>query len=206
MAHGWNGYGVDRSAWSVAFLAEVGSDAEVADGQIGMRPMRAATRIQPEDTVIGTPGDDKLRGTDDDDTLDGAAGADTLRGGLGADTYHVDQAGDVIVESANGGTDTVVSAIDCVLGTNLENLMLAGSAVNGTGNSKANALTGNALGNQLLGEDGADTLDGGDGNDTMEGGARTDVLYGRRALLRRRRGQRHTGGRCEWRQGLRGGG
>ncbi|MCU0075584.1 Ig family protein, partial [Pseudomonas koreensis] len=66
--------------------------------------------------------------------LNGGLGADTMTGGLGNDTYYVDNAGDSVVEDANAGVDTVMASIDYTLGTNLENLTLLGSALNGTGN------------------------------------------------------------------------
>ena len=56
-------------------------------------------------------------------------------GGLGNDTYVVDNAGDVVTEALNEGTDTVQSSVSYTLGANVENLTLTGSAdINGTGN------------------------------------------------------------------------
>jgi Ca2+-binding RTX toxin-like protein len=100
--------------------------------------------------------------------LDGLAGADTMRGGNGNDTYYVDNAGDKANESsAAGGVDTVRSSVTFTLGTNVENLILTGSAnINGNGNAIANSLTGNSGANLLNGGAGADTMRGGDGNDT----------------------------------------
>ncbi len=47
--------------------------------------------------------------------LDGGLGSDTLIGGLGDDTFVVDNAGDVVTESANEGTDTVRAAVSYTL-------------------------------------------------------------------------------------------
>jgi Ca2+-binding RTX toxin-like protein len=112
--------------------------------------------------------------------LDGAAGADTMRGGDGNDTYIVSNAGDKAVEtSATGGIDTVKSSITFTLGANVENLTLTGTAaVDGTGNSLANAIVGNTAANALRGGGGNDTLSGGAGNDTLDGGGGNDTLSG----------------------------
>ena len=99
-------------------------------------------------------------------TLDGGVGADSLSGGGGNDTYIVDDLGDKVTELAASGTDIVQSAVNFVLGAELENLTLTGAAISGTGNTLANIITGNAIGNTLDGAAGADSLLGGDGDDT----------------------------------------
>ncbi len=98
--------------------------------------------------------------------MNGGAGADSLSGGLGNDTYVIDNAADVIVESADEGTDTVQSSVALALGSNLENLTLTGSAaISGTGNGLNNILTGTSGANTLDGREGADQMSGGLGND-----------------------------------------
>lgn len=131
--------------------------------------------------LAGNAAANALTGGAGDDTLDGAAGADTMAGGTGDDTYRVDASGDAITESAGEGTDTVVSTADYVLGTNLENLTLGGSAdTDGTGNSFDNILRGNSGANVLFGAGGADTIRGGAGNDALQGGSDGDTyVYAR---------------------------
>jgi Ca2+-binding RTX toxin-like protein len=73
------------------------------------------------------------------------------------------------------------------LGSNLENLILEGSATNGSGNELNNTLVGNALNNlltgnagndRLRGEMGWDYLYGSAGDDILEGGEGRDVMFG----------------------------
>ena len=99
-----------------------------------------------------------------------------MLGGIGNDTYIVDAAGDIVTELANEGIDLVKSSIDYVLGANVENLTLTGSAKIGTGNELNNVIIGNAAANILSGGAGDDRLVGGDGRDFMTGGSGRDVF------------------------------
>ena len=99
-----------------------------------------------------------------------------MAGGTGNDTYVVEDAGDVLVEAAGEGTDTVQSSAAFVLADEIENLTLTGSAaIAGTGNALDNVITGNSGANALSGEAGNDTLNGGAGADTMAGGTGNDT-------------------------------
>ncbi len=119
-----------------------------------------------------------INGSNGDDTLDGRGGSYILRGGKGNDTYIVD-GDDTITEKANGGRDHVISFIDFLLGDNLEDLTLAGTAdIGGTGTDTDNNIIGNAGANALDGLGGDDTLDGQDGDDALFGGAGDDLLTG----------------------------
>lgn len=110
------------------------------------------------DTLLGGDGSDALHGGAGDDTIDGGTGFDTMSGGTGNDFFSVDDAGDLVGELAGEGTDTVSSTIDYTLGDNVENLILAGTAANGTGNALDNMITANAVANRLDGGAGVDTV------------------------------------------------
>ena len=119
--------------------------------------------------------------------LNGGKGADTMAGGAGDDLYFVDDAGDVVIEAADEGIDTVRARTDFTLGDSVENLFLSAGARTGTGNALANRISGgdasetlSGLGgdDMLLGGGGTDTLTGGDGNDVLIGGIRADTLTG----------------------------
>ena len=128
--------------------------------------------------LTGGAGSNTLYGYGGNDTLDGGTGADTLTGGLGDDTYVSDNTGDVIVENAGEGTDTVQTAYSYILGANLENLTLTGTLNrNGYGNELDNVVLGNSGNNGLKGYGGNDVLDGGAGTDTMLGGLGNDIYY-----------------------------
>ena len=94
--------------------------------------------------------------------------APTPCGGAGNDTYFVDNAGDVVVENSNEGSDTVFATASYTLPANVETLVLQGSAdLQGSGNNQANTIYGNAGNNLINGGAGADTMLGGAGNDTF---------------------------------------
>lgn len=90
-------------------------------------------------------------------------------GGTGDDTYIVDNTGDVIVENAGEGIDTVKTALaSYTLGSNLENLTYTGSG--------AFTATGNQLDNVITGGNGTNRLAGGAGNDTLISGSAADTF------------------------------
>lgn len=138
------------------------------------------------ENAIGGPAGDRLIGNVAANLLDGRGGADIMRGGAGNDTYVVDQRGDQIAESGNGGTDTVRTYASLVLPAYVEDLTLLGSATSGSGNSSANYIVGTGAGNilrglagadRLSGAGGADRLYGGTGHDDLRGGADADRFY-----------------------------
>lgn len=126
--------------------------------------------------IVALGGNDVLYGLDNSDILNGGTGADTMYGGLGNDKYIVDDAGDIVTELADEGTDTVESSITYTLTDNVENLTLVNiGAINGTGNDLDNIITGNNWNNQLAGGAGDDILDGRTGADTLLGGTGDDI-------------------------------
>ncbi len=129
--------------------------------------------------LYGNEGNDTLIGGASNDQLDGGAGADLMTGGAGDDSYYVDNPGDVIVEKAGGGTDSVFATASYTLGANVEHLRLMGTgAIDGTGNDLANNLVGNAAANRLSGAGGNDLIMAGDGDDRLDGGSGDDTLMG----------------------------
>lgn len=132
-----------------------------------------------DDTLLGMAGNDILYGDAGNDLLNGGLGVDTMYGGAGNDIYIVDNALDIVSESASAGLDQVRASVSWVLGANLENLLLTGlAAIDGTGNGLNNVLTGNAAANNLAGAAGNDSLFGAAGADTLTGGAGLDAVYG----------------------------
>lgn len=128
-------------------------------------------------SITGTAENNVLTGKSGNDTIDGLAGADQLSGKAGNDTYYVDNAGDVIVELAAEGIDTIASLITYTLANNTENLTLLGTAtINATGNTLGNVLIGNSANNILDGLAGSDSMRGGAGNDTYRVDNIADVV------------------------------
>ncbi|MBF9232012.1 calcium-binding protein [Microvirga alba] len=143
-----------------------GEGNDTLDGGTGADQMNGGAG---SDSLAGGEGNDTLDGGEGNDTLDGGTGADQMNGGAGDDTYFVDNAGDVIVEFAGGGTDTVHTSVSYVLSADIENLTASGTG--------ALTLTGNALNNVITGNNAGNVIDGGAGADVMNGGAGNDTYY-----------------------------
>lgn len=168
---------VDTSAASVFFNWTLATDVEHLTTKTGASKALNATGnalanqltgTAQDDTLDGGAGADTLNGGAGDDSLNGGAGADSMNGGDGDDIYMVDDAKDVVVDSAASTNDWVMASVNYTLGGGIEKLTLTGTALSGTGN---------ALNNTLIGNDGANTLNGGAGNDTMAGGNGNDVYF-----------------------------
>jgi Ca2+-binding RTX toxin-like protein len=189
--------GTDNSA--LALTVTGNSLANVMTGEFGNDTFAG---LSGNDTLVGDQGADSLDGGDGNDSLSGGAGADVLLGGAGADLldggaaadsmtgglgndiYVVDDAADVIVEAAGGGTDIVRTALlDYTLAAEVETFQyLGGDGFIAFGNSLANTMTvaDNPLdaSGTMFGMEGNDTLIGGDRTQQLDGGAGFDRLIG----------------------------
>ncbi len=137
------------------------------------------------DNLYGHSGNDLLEGGDGNDKLDGGTGTDTMRGGWGSDTYYVDSMSDSVIESFSNSlaevNDLVISSVSTTekwLPSNVEYLMLQGSAYFGDGNDLSNIITGSDSANALYGYGGGDWIAGLAGNDSLIGGSGVDTLTG----------------------------
>ena len=72
----------------------------------------------------GNAENNRIIGNNQNNILDGVTGADTLMGARGDDIYYVDNVGDVTIELAGEGLDTVQSTISTSLSAHIENLTL----------------------------------------------------------------------------------
>ncbi len=166
----WIATAATNNTGTVNILASGLVDLTLATGTHGFTVSSAAAKGI---TLIGSVLADTLTGSAaGKDILIGGVGADTMTGGAGDDTYYVDNAFDSVVEldvANEKAGDSVYSSINYELTANVENLILTGSALLGTGNARDNKITGNVLGDNVLdGGTGADTLTGGAGNDTFK--------------------------------------
>ncbi len=124
------------------------------------------------DVLSGEAGADVLYGGTGHDWLIGGSGSDTVAGGGGDDNYIVEDASDLVHETAGQGNDTVYASVSYTLAASaaVEFLSTADAyavtSLNLAGSSFANSIYGNAGANRLDGKAGADKLYGNGGNDT----------------------------------------
>jgi Ca2+-binding RTX toxin-like protein len=134
------------------------------------------------DTLSGGVENDLLIGGAGNDRLIGGTGQDEMRGGTGNDEYGVQEANDIVIELAGGGTDSILSDVGNLSLANYDNVEVlsltnAAGAANISGSGRSDQLNGNGFINALTGGGGNDTLDGGGNNDVMKGGAGNDFYY-----------------------------
>ncbi len=161
------GAGIDTAAYGSAPGGVVVSLTSAAAQDTVSAGMDTLVRIE---NLSGSAFADHLSGNLGANRLDGWTGADLLAGLAGNDTYLVDNAGDVVTEVANAGTDTVLTTLaSYTLGANVEiGRITEGSTAKLAGNSLNNTLVGGAGNNVLVGDMGVDRLTGGAGADTFD--------------------------------------
>jgi Ca2+-binding RTX toxin-like protein len=133
------------------------------------------------ENLTGSAYDDVLRALGTVSVIDGGPGADIMEGRGGSDIYYVDNAGDVVIEAAGGGTDEVrIRNLACfTLPAFVEKLTnFTNQGFTGTGNSLNNELNGGTTVDYLHGGAGHDTLNGGAGDDELRGDDDHDILNG----------------------------
>ena len=174
-------YVVNSSGDLIEEFANGGNDRVIATLSYSLGQYIERLTLSGSASLSGTGNNlnNLITGNSAANTLDGGSGADTLIGGDGNDTYLVDNSGDVVTETGDDSSDSVISTLTShTLASLVENLTLSGSAaINGTGNSLDNRITGTSAANRLGGGDGNDTLDGAGGGDTLNGGNGNDVYY-----------------------------
>ena len=113
-----------------------------------------------DNAITGNALNNRLTGGIGGDTLDGGTGADTMDGGTGDDVFFVMDTGDVVLELAHGGADTIITAINLNLPDHVEALRIA-EGVSGiiiTGGAGNDVLIGNGLANNFNGGAGDDVI------------------------------------------------
>lgn len=167
-----------------------GTDTIRATIDIDLRSFTSIENLEMVGSQINGDGNslnNSITGNSLANVIDGHGGADTMTGAGGNDTYYVDDAGDIIVETAGGGSDTVLAYASFALTTSADVEFLAAADADGlapinlTGSNTANTITGNNGANRLdggsAGDDGAtDVLNGLLGNDVYVLGAGNDTV------------------------------
>ncbi|HEX9964157.1 MAG TPA: hypothetical protein VGB04_04160 [Allosphingosinicella sp.] len=134
------------------------------------------------ENLTGSAYDDVLRALGTASIIDGGPGADIMEGRNGSDIYYVDNAGDIVIEAAGGGSDEVRARniSTYTLTAYVEKLTNWTSYYGfvGNGNNLNNEINGGLYLDYLNGGDGHDTLNGGEGDDELHGNGDHDILNG----------------------------
>ncbi|GAB5469402.1 MAG: hypothetical protein Kilf2KO_24320 [Rhodospirillales bacterium] len=143
------------------------------------------------DTIHTSHGTDFAFGGSGRDLLYGDLGTNQLNGGSGQDTYVLRAAHNNIVETADGGRDTVfaVDVHSVSLATHVEDLLVGSNwrvgadgavdpIVHWFGNAQDNHIVSGGFANTIWARGGADTVESSDGDDFVAGGAGDDTVNG----------------------------
>lgn len=169
----------------ISFTSSETAESSGTSGGESVNEKIASLRIDV--TVDGTKGADDLKvvaggnttinAGDGNDSLTGdGAGQHKLIGGKGDDSYGVYGDGEVVVEAAGEGYDTVYSYINYALTDNVEAVVIKVDGLTTVGNSLDNRMTGSSGNDTIDGKGGNDLIISGEGDDTVYGGTGDDVI------------------------------
>jgi len=133
------------------------------------RPVAVTVMDAVGPAQLGTAGPDALIvgaenallfGFGGDDTLTGGVGRNTLDGGGGNDVFFIGDTLDLIIETAGGGADTIITSVSMTMPDQVEALQIAAgiSGITITGGAGNDMLVGNGLANSLNGGAGDDVI------------------------------------------------
>ncbi len=160
------GEGADRVLASVSYTLTAGAEVETlsTDWNDGTAAINL-TGNELANRIFGNAGDN---------VLNGGKGADMLVGLGGTNIYYVDNAADLVVETASDSDiDRVFTSVSYTLPLYARIELFTTS--NHVGTEPLN-LTGNPLSQTIYGNDGANILIGGGGNDILYGRAGNDIF------------------------------
>ncbi|MCR6660038.1 MAG: calcium-binding protein [Asticcacaulis sp.] len=175
-------YYVDNTGDKVVELNGQGTDTVISSVTFGLSGQYIENLTLTGSSNLNATGNalaNVLTGNSGNNVLNGGTGADTMIGGAGNDIYYVDSFYDVVTELNGGGTDTVYSSVQYIMGGSyVENATLTGTLNSyAVGNALDNILIGNSGNNNLTGGAGNDRLNGGTGADGLRGGVGNDIYY-----------------------------
>ena len=152
---------------NVNILNVTGASAVLAVSNGGNDSITANTAA---DTLVGA-------GSGSDTLVSGSTGADSLVGGTGADVFVVKSTSDIVSVSTANTNDTIQSAVSYSLPTNVQYLVLTGTAtVTGSGNGTTDLIVANSGTDTLTGGTGIAVLEGGSGHDTLRAASNQAAL------------------------------
>ncbi len=159
--------GTDRVLTSVNYTLFAGSSIELftTSNVLGTGAINLTGNSFAQ-TIVGNNGANRLNGR---------GGADRMDGWGGDDLYIVDNAGDVVIERANAGSDRVLASVSYSLAAGQSIELITTNSVTGT---NAINLFGNELGQRIAGNNGTNTINGRGGDDVINGWGGNDTLLG----------------------------
>ncbi|MCA3281940.1 MAG: VCBS repeat-containing protein [Roseomonas sp.] len=153
-----------NNVYDITVTASDGALSSSRNVAINVTDVSGATQngtAGPDALTVGVGAENgRLNGLGGNDTLTGGAGRDTLDGGGGNDVFVISDSLDLIIETAAGGADTIITSVSMTMPDHVETLRIAAgiSGITITGGAGNDMLIGNGLSNNFNGGAGDDVI------------------------------------------------